>query len=293
VRDVVATPPDPFPAWPSTFPTRPPTGEVIVDAQRLPRFAALLIDAAVGYAVFVVTASALLSHRDTWVVILAFPLLVVVWEAAWLRFTGATVGHLFTSIRVVWPGRRPAFGSLCWRTVKRYAMFWMISGQPTRQAPGVLVMDTVHPISFARVSRLIDGSGVVASRGWSVVTTTTMFCFCLAIPVAGIVTAANLDPAPLCKDIYSGRTLPRAQAERFNRTSFDPDTDYDCNPHELRNPLLGASLVWTAGAILSVISVADAWQHRERRHSPGRRALARERFEPHARTAHGGAAPRR
>jgi hypothetical protein len=75
-------------------------------AQRLPRFAALLIDAAVGYAVFVVTASALLSHPDTWVVILAFPLLVALWEAAWLRFTGATVGHLWTSIRVV-PAPRP------------------------------------------------------------------------------------------------------------------------------------------------------------------------------------------
>jgi hypothetical protein len=99
------------------------------------------------------------------------------------------------------------------------------------------------------------------------------------IPVAGIVTAANLDPPPLCKDIYSGRTLPRAEAEQFNRTSFDPGTDYDCNPHELRNPLLGASLVGTAGAVLSVMSVADAWQHRERRRSPGRRALPRERFD--------------
>jgi hypothetical protein len=258
----------------------------------MPRFAALLIDAAVAYAVFVVTASALLSHRDTWVVILAFPLLVVLWEAAWLRFTGATVGHLLTGIRVVWPGRPPAYGSLCWRTVKRYAMFWMISGQPSREAPGVLVMDTVQPISFARVSRLIDGSGVVASRGWSVGTATAMFGLCLAIPAAGIVTAANLDPPPLCKDIYSDRTLPRAQAEQSNRTSFDPGTDYDCNPHELRDPLLGASLVWTAGALLSVISVADAWQHRERRRSPGRRPLPRGRFGPRARTAHGGLARR-
>lgn len=255
-------------------------------AQRLPRFAALLIDAAAGYGVFVVTASALLSHRDTWVVILAFPLLVVLWEAAWLRFTGATLGHLLTSIRVVWPGRPPAFRSLCWRTVKRYSMFWMIAAQPSRVAPGVLVMDTVQPVSFARVSRLIDGSGVVASRGWSVAMTTAMFCLCLAVPVAGIVTAANLDPPPLCRDIYSGRTLPRAEAEQFNRTSFSFGVDYDCNPHELRNPLLGASLVWAAGALLSVISVADAWQHRERRRSPSRRALPRERFEPHAPSPH-------
>lgn len=64
-------------------------------------------------------------------------------------------------------------------------MFWMIAGQPSRVAPGVLVMDTVQPVSFARVSRLIDGSGV-RRQPWLVgAMTTAMFCLCLAIPVAG------------------------------------------------------------------------------------------------------------
>ena len=86
--------------------------------------------------VFVVTALALLSHQglgrhpgvsaaDGGVGSSVAP------------FTGATVGHLLTSIRVVWPGRRPAFGSLCWRTVKRYDVLDDLD-QPTRKAPGVL-----------------------------------------------------------------------------------------------------------------------------------------------------------
>ena len=81
-------------------------------------------------------------------------------------------------------------------------------------------------------------------------------------------------PPPLCKDITAAERSPSA-GRAVQPDVVRPRHRLFCNPHELRNPLLGASLVWTAGAILSVISVADAWQHRERQHSPGRRALAR------------------
>ena len=120
----------------------------------------------------------------------------------------------------------------------------------------------MHPISFARVSRLIDGSGVVASRGWSVVTTTAMFCFCLAIPVAGIMGNRQPGPPPLCKDIADERSPSAGRAVQPDvvrpRHRLRPTT---ASPR-IAGMLLGASLVWTAGAILSVISVADAWQHR-------------------------------
>ena len=222
-----------------------------------------MVDGAVGYTVFVVSASAWLPDRTTGMVILMLPLLIVPWEAAWLRFTHGTVGHWLTGIGLVWPKGPPSFGRLCWRTVKRYALFWMIPGQPTNVAPGALLVDTVRPIPFGRVSRLIDGDGIVASRGWSVARASAVFALGLAIPVVGVVTAANLDPPPLCEDIDGGPPLPREEAERANRSYPGVALYYDCDPHELRNPLLGASLVWMAGAVMSVISVADAWQHRE------------------------------
>jgi hypothetical protein len=231
----------------------------------MPRFAALVVDGAVGYTVFVVSASAWLPDRITGLVIVMLPLLIVPWEAAWLRFTGGTVGHWLAGIGLVWPKGAPGFGRLCWRTVKRYALFWMISGQPSNVAPGALLVDTVRPVSFGRVSRLIDGDGIVASRGWSVARASAVFALCLAIPVLGVVTAANLDPPPLCEDIRGGPPLPREEAERANRSNPGVAALYDCDPNELRNPLLGASLVWMAGAVMSVISVVDArQQHRER-----------------------------
>jgi hypothetical protein len=32
--------------------------------------------------------------------------------------------------------------------------------------------------------------------------------------------------------------------------------------HRWKGPLLGACIIWMAGAVLSIISVADAWQNR-------------------------------
>ena len=240
-------------------------GAPVRPAQPMPRFAALLVDGAVGYTVFVVVPSAWLPDRAVGFFLLTFLLWMVPWEAAWLRATGGTVGHWLTGIGLVWPRRRPGFRSLCWRTVKRYLLFWMIPGQPSAVAPGVLLVDTVRPISLARISRLIDGDGVVVARPWSVGRAAAVSTVCLAVPIAGIVVAVNLDPPPLCQDVYSDRALPRADAHRSNRsTAFEPVvTDYDCNPHELRNPLMGASIVWLAGAFVSVIGVADAWQHSE------------------------------
>jgi hypothetical protein len=227
--------------------------------------AALVLDVAVAYTVFVVTASAWLPDAATWAVILALPLLIVVWEASWLRLTGATVGHWLTGIEVVWPRRPPSFGRLCWRTVKRYVLFWMFPTQPSTVAPGILAVETVRPISFARVSRIIDGDGVVASREWSVAHASAVFALCLALPAVGLAAAADLEPPRLCENVYGEGRLPRDEALRANRTPSDGRVYYDCNPHELRNPLVGASLVGMVGAVLSVIGVADAWQHRERR----------------------------
>jgi hypothetical protein len=92
-----------------------------------------------------------------------------------------------------------------------------------------------------------------------------VFAACLAVPVAGIAVAVNLDHPPRCRDVYSDRSLPRAEAHRSNRsTALEPViSDYDCNSHELRNPIMGASIVWLAGAIVGVVTIADAWQHRD------------------------------
>src|SRR5688500_6815350 len=71
-------------------------------AQPMPRFAALLLDGAVGYSVFVIGPSAWLQDRAVVFFLLTFPLWIVPWEAAWLRATGATVGHRLTGIGLVW-----------------------------------------------------------------------------------------------------------------------------------------------------------------------------------------------
>lgn len=224
----------------------------------MPRFAALVVDVAVGYTVFVVTSSAWLSDDVTHRLILGFPVLMVPWEALWLRLTGATVGHWLTSIGLVWPRGRPGYLRLCWRTVKRYALFWLIIDQPSNVAPGVLAVETVRPVAFGRVSRMIDGDGIVASRGWSVTATSAVFALCLAIPTAGIVTALTLDPPPLCEHM-SGQQVPREQAEaaeeRSPATAISP---YTCRDHHLRAPLLAASITWMVGAGLSTISIVDA-----------------------------------
>lgn len=235
----------------------------------MPRLAALVVDAAVGYALFVVTSSAWLSDDVTVFLILTFPVWMVPWEALWLRVTGGTVGHWFTSIGVVWPGRRPGFLRLCWRTVKRYALFWLIGNQPSNVAPGVLAVETVRPIVFARVSRIIDGDGVVASRDWSVARTAAVFALCLAVPVAGIATALTLEPPPFCEVSATDQPVPRDLAEEAIERS--PDTAnlyYDCDPHHLRAPLLAASLTWMIGAAMSTISVVDAWRAREVEQQP-------------------------
>lgn len=239
-------------------------GSAIRPAQPLPRLAALLVDAAVGYTVFVVGPSAALPDRVVGFFLLTFPLWMVPWEAAWLWATGATVGHRLTGVGLVWPRGRPGFRSLCWRTVKRYLLFWMIPGQPSAVSPGALLVDTVRPISLARISRLIDGDGIVAARPWSVRRAVAVFALGLAVPIAGIVVAVGLDQPPRCEDTYSDRSLPRAEAHRANRsTAYTIErTDYDCNPHHLRNPLVAASVIWLAGTLASSITIADAFQHR-------------------------------
>jgi hypothetical protein len=235
-------------------------------AQPMPRFAALVIDVAVAYAVFVVTASARLSDNAAGAVIVALPVLIVVWEAAWLRLTGATVGHWLTSIGLVWPGGRPGFLRLCWRTVKRYALFWMIAGQPSNVAPGALGVETVRPIAFSRVSRLIDGDAVVAARPWSVGVTAAVFALCLAVPLVGVAAAVGLEPPAQCEEIATGRAVPRSEASAAEAAegSATVALRYDCDAHELRAPLLAASLAWLAGAVFSLISVIDAGQNRRR-----------------------------
>jgi hypothetical protein len=234
----------------------------------MPRLAALLVDAAVGYTVFVIGPSASLPDRAVGFFLVTFPLWMVPWEAAWLRGTGGTVGHWLTGVGLVWPRGRPGFGSLCWRTMKRYLLFWMIPGQPSAVSPGALLVDTVRPISLARISRLIDGDGIVAARPWSVRRAVAVFALVVAVPIGGIVVGVGLDPPPRCEDIYSDRSLPRAEAHRANRstTPTSPTAhrpDYDCNPHHLRNPLMAASILGLAGALVSVITVADAHQHRD------------------------------
>jgi hypothetical protein len=112
-------------------------------------------------------------------------------------------------------------------TVKRYALFWLITGQPSNVAPGVLAVETVRPIAFGRVSRLIDGDGIVASRGWSVAAVSTVFALGLAVPAIGFATALELESS-----------------------------------YRWKGPLLGACIIWMVGAVLSIISVADAWQNR-------------------------------
>jgi hypothetical protein len=190
----------------------------------MPRFAAMVIDVAVGFTVFVVAPWPWVSQDTAVALSLAFPALMVPWEALWLRLTCGTVGHWLVSIRVVWPAGAPSFLRLCWRTVKRYTAFWIIGGQPSNVAPGVLVVETVPPIRLSRVSRLIDGDGIVATRGWSVGRTSAMFALCVAIPSAGIAAAVL--------------------------------------PDELSAPLLAASVIWMMGAVLSIISVVDAWTAR-------------------------------
>jgi hypothetical protein len=232
-------------------------------ARPLPRFAALVVDVAVAYAVFVVTASATVADDTVGAVIVALPVLVVLWEAAWLRLTGATVGHWLTSVGLVWPAGRPGFLPLCWRTVKRYALFWLIVGQPTNVAPGALGVETVRPIALGRVSRMIDGDGVVAARGWSAGATAGVFALCLAVPLVGATVALGLDPPPLCEDIMTGRQVPRDEVDDAPRPPSrvgTVDLRYDCDEHKLRAPLLAASLAWLAGAVLSLLSVVDAWQ---------------------------------